>query len=72
MSDIAHVRASIEATRGQLKAAQRVIRTSLQFINDLDRQLAELEIPAQPGGIAINGSNGHSTPRPKLVGSIHT
>jgi len=51
-----------------VKAAQRVNRTTLQFLADLDEQLDEFVVPAQPdGGIATYDSNGRNTAQAKKL-----
>lgn len=60
-----HLRESIEATRSQLKAAQRVIRTSLRFLADLEEQLDAFN-DAQPEEAQRNG-NGHATAPGRIV-----
>lgn len=64
--DPVHLPESIEATRSQLKAAQRVIRTSLRFLADLDEQLDAYD-NAQPQEAQRHGSNGHSTTHGRVI-----
>lgn len=60
MDDLDELRASLDASRSQLKSAQRVIRTTLQFLTDLEDRLDKLA-PSTPIAQPGRHSNGHST-----------
>jgi hypothetical protein len=60
VSELAELQEHLKGARQMIKASQRTLRGTLQYLADLEERLEALETAQPDGGIA-NGRGSHST-----------